>query len=71
MGRKDDRWVVPLCHECHRTGKNAQHGSGEREWWEGHGIDPLPLAKQLYDVSGDIEKGLRVVRGDAMINKED
>lgn len=62
-GDKDDRWIVPLCPDHHRTGPDAQHGVGEREWWERHGIDPLPLAKQLYDATGDYERACAILRG--------
>jgi hypothetical protein len=45
--KPDDKWTVPLCADHHRTGKGAQHGAGEREWWTGRGIDPLPLCEAL------------------------
>jgi ERF superfamily protein len=46
-GRKvSDRFTVPLCrlhhHELHRRGN-------ERVWWEEKGIDPLSIAKALWD----------------------
>jgi hypothetical protein len=46
-GRKvSDRFTVPLCrlhhHELHRRGN-------ERAWWQQKGIDPLPVAKALWD----------------------
>lgn len=50
MGMKpDDKWVVPLCRECHRT----QHGQNEKAFWAKCGIDVLHLAEQLYEHSGD------------------
>jgi len=47
MGLKvGDNWCVPLCHahhmELHRFGD-------ERTWWDLQGIDPLEIAKQLYE----------------------
>lgn len=41
-----DNWVVPMCHahhmELHRFGD-------ERLWWDLQGIEPLPIAEQLYE----------------------
>ena len=49
VGRKpDDRWAVPLCESHHLLGPDAQHDSGEREWWESKKIDPLVIAALLY-----------------------
>ena len=46
-GRKvSDRFTVPLCrlhhHELHRRGN-------ERGWWQQKGIDPLQVARALWD----------------------
>ena len=62
-GRKEDRWCVPLCPDHHRLSDEAQHNSGERVWWERHGIDALAIASALWSVSGDHEQGLRIVCG--------
>lgn len=59
--KPDDRWTVPLCGHCHRTGSNAQHTANERFWWSEQGIDPLSVAMALYDVSGDVEAGTNIV----------
>ena len=54
IGEKpDDCWTVPLHHEMHRTGSDAQHSSNERAWWRARGIDPVVVAAALYSVSGD------------------
>jgi hypothetical protein len=50
--RPDDKWSVPLCHRCHMD----QHKHGEREWWESQGIDPMPVAIELYCFSPNIER---------------
>lgn len=48
MGEKpNDRRTLPLCASCHREGPKAQHASGERRWWEGHGIFPPHAAEAL------------------------
>lgn len=47
--KPDDKWTLPLCAEHHRTGKDAQHGAGERRWWESWGVDPLALCNELSD----------------------
>jgi hypothetical protein len=51
--KPDDRWVVPLHHSHHRTGPDAQHSRGEREWWQRKGIDPVIVAAALFMWSGD------------------
>lgn len=57
-----DFWTVPLSAEMHRLGRLAQHQGNEREFWERHGIDPLPIAQALYAISGDYEAGLKIIR---------
>ena len=51
MGRKvSDEYTVPLCRTHHRQ----VHRSGnEAEWWQavGRDIDPLEIAKRLWDRS--------------------
>ena len=54
LGQKpNDRWCVPLCHKCHRTGTDAQHRTNEREWWASKGIDVLWLCDALWRNTGD------------------
>lgn len=49
--------LVPLCHEHHNgSSKVAQHGRGERLWWEERGIDPHARGAEYY---------ARFQRGDA------
>lgn len=49
MQRKpSDSRAVPLCAAHHRTGPDAQHARGERQWWAARGIDPLALSARLY-----------------------
>lgn len=59
--KPDDKWSAPLCNLCHRDGQDAQHKSGERDWWAARSIDPLKLATELYAVSGDIEAGRQII----------
>jgi hypothetical protein len=54
--KPDDRWCVPLCGRHHR----AQHEIGEREFWLTAGIDPIRLASDLWECSGDQEQGERI-----------
>ena len=62
MGQKpEDRWTVPVCAEHHR-GLQGQHSSGEKAWWEGHRIDPIPIASYLWGVSGNYKAGCTIVR---------
>jgi hypothetical protein len=46
MGEKpDDRWVLPLCRNCH----DEQHRGNELSFWVRHGIpDPFAVAIALY-----------------------
>lgn len=62
-GKKaDDRWVLPLSPEEHRTGPGAQHKTGkERDWWDSQGIDATTLANDLWRVSGDTEAAIRII----------
>lgn len=46
---RDDKWVTPLCPGHHRLYPDAQHQNGEFEWWQSHGIDPLKIAKKLWE----------------------
>lgn len=43
-----DEFTVPLCRDHHRELHN--HGD-ERAWWHEMGVDPLPVAKRLWDES--------------------
>ena len=51
-----DEFVVPLCavhhDELHRAG-------AERDWWRGRGLDPLPIALELWQNSrqGSVQRG--------------
>jgi hypothetical protein len=45
-----DTWTLPLCQRHHTLGNEAQHNAkcSERDWWLGHGIDPVYLAALLW-----------------------
>jgi hypothetical protein len=46
MGRKvSDRFTVPICRLHHRE---LHRRGNERAWWESQGIDPLPVAANLW-----------------------
>ena len=47
--RPDDVWTVPLCQAHHIE----QHAGGERAFWEKYRIDPVPLARAIFRVSGN------------------
>jgi hypothetical protein len=59
--RPSDRYSVPLCAPCHRTGPKAQHTIGEPAFWSAKGIDPGQVAERLWTVSGDHDQGLRTI----------
>ena len=57
--KPDDKYTLPLCNLHHRE----QHAIGdERKFWDGIGLDPIPLALELYKVSGDHEKGCEIIQ---------
>ena len=46
MGRKvSDRFTVPICRLHHR---DLHRRGNERAWWQSQGIDPLPVAANLW-----------------------
>jgi hypothetical protein len=46
MGRKvSDRFTVPICRLHHRE---LHRRGNERAWWESQGVDPLPVAANLW-----------------------
>jgi hypothetical protein len=58
LGEKaDDMWTLPLSGEMHRL----QHTMDERKFWQHVGIDPIFYALALYAVSGDHERGARII----------
>jgi hypothetical protein len=47
LGRKaSDEFAVPLCRIHHRA---AHRASDERTWWKAAGIDPLKVARKLWE----------------------
>lgn len=56
--RPSDRWCVPQLHAHHML----MHATGERTFWEAHGIDVIEVAKALYAASPDLEKMQDIVR---------
>lgn len=60
--KPDDRWTVPLSHHLHTGDLASQHANGERDWWKGHGIDPLSVALALHGMSGDDEAAGAILR---------
>ena len=57
--KPDDKYTLPLCNLHHQE----QHAIGdERKFWDGIGLDPIPLALELYAISGDNEKGCKIIQ---------
>jgi hypothetical protein len=47
LGRKvSDEFAVPLCRQHHR---DLHHSGNEAAWWHDLGIDPIEIARQLWD----------------------
>ena len=57
-----DEFTVPLCSNHHRLDNDAQHRRGEREFWMHHRINPLALARRLFEVSPDTARGELIAR---------
>lgn len=69
VGKKpDDKWTVPLSAARHRLDPDSQHNSDEREFWERHGIDPLPISRALWLASGNYEEGMKIILGAMPVN---
>jgi hypothetical protein len=63
-----DRWTVPLHPDEHR----AQHAfpKGEAAWWISKGIDPLTLARRLWEDSGDVPAAIKAINDARSVMKE-
>jgi hypothetical protein len=62
LGRKvSDEFTVPVCRAHHR--ELHRHGN-EKAWWEGIGLDPLPIALRLWQharLNGTAEVGSEAI----------
>jgi hypothetical protein len=56
--KPDDCWTLPLSPDEHRQ----QHSDNEMAFWRSHNIDPLELALKLYEVSGQFEAAISIIR---------
>ncbi len=45
--KPSDRWALPLCSECHRTGRDAEHVVGTERFYRDWGVDPHFIADEL------------------------
>lgn len=55
--KPDDKWTLPLCHECHMY----QHRAGELTFWHRVGLSALHWCVELYKVTGDLNAMRAVV----------
>ena len=53
---RNDKYATPLCPGHHRLYPDAQHHMGEWKFWAKNGIDPLPIAKALWEARDDLQK---------------
>ena len=51
-----DQWTNPICPDHHRLGPDAQHSMGEEIFWSRHGLDPLAIAKQLWEARDNLQE---------------
>ncbi len=62
LGKKpSSAWTVPLCSGCHTRDPDSQHKIGEREFWGRLGINPLLVARKLWEASGDVVRMRAIV----------
>ena len=55
VNARDDKWALPLCPGHHRLNPDAQHNSGEAEWWSRQSVDPLATAARLWAARDNFE----------------
>ncbi len=53
-----DMWTLPMCGECHLI---DQHGGSESAFWDSQHMSPILTALALWAVTGDEERGRRIV----------
>lgn len=56
--KSSDCWTLPLTPEEHRD----QHSGAEMAFWMRQGINPFEMADKIYQVSGDREAALTIIR---------
>ena len=49
--KPSDCWALPLDHRCHMV----SHTRGESVFWDGMGINPITLAKELYRLRDNLD----------------
>ena len=67
--KPSDKWSLPLCAKCHRTGKNSQHNIGEDEFWTYARINPFEVAGYLFMAMCDYDIGVQIVRENCRIKE--
>lgn len=60
--KASDEFTVPLCREHHR---DLHHSGNEQSWWHEMGIDPLLVARNLWDRSHTRRNGRAAPNGSA------
>jgi len=53
-----DEWTIPMCRYHH----TAQHKGSETGFWKNLGLDPLPIAQDLFRHTGDALMGESIIR---------
>ena len=47
--KSDDNKALPLCSHHHRTGRDAEHNIGQRQFWDRIGVCPADLCEALVE----------------------
>lgn len=69
MGLKSgDNWAVPLCHRHHSDLHLFQRGD-ERLWWALRGIDPMQIARSLWQETLDYRAKVPIVHAADLPNR--
>ena len=60
--RAGDDQAVPMTSKCHNDFPQSLHMVGERKFWNSKGLDPRPVAKFLFENTGDHAKCVTFIR---------
>jgi hypothetical protein len=60
LGRKVSRFTVPICRLHHRE---LHRRGNERAWWDSRGIDPLPIAANLWATTHEVASAADSIEG--------
>jgi hypothetical protein len=51
IGRRDDKYVIPICKAAHDLGRGVHGPDGEIDFLESRGVNGIEVALRLYEAS--------------------